>query len=777
MQSNVFVGIKPGQISNYKDNHSIKEEHRGSFDYLLLPITNLRYKEIVRKEFDEFKNGKTDSLKISEPQLQDICISPFNSQDTTDSPMYIGLLSSWLELESQDIAKREVSYQVLLNECQFAQFVGIHKLILAPPRDLSNLQLYSQSILRLLAHESLSSAKLTISISLPLYEDTEPLATWELWNTVRKLCNYHESLTISLAVPRIKTPRHVINRWIAEPVSCLLISSSIFATNQYNYPVLHKFNQKLIAKFQEVNGNSLMNSNNLCVILHSMEKYSTQIKGGENSYIEYINYLLKKGDRQLSQNAFDSSLPQLMSPLKPHSDMLSNSIYSIFERDTMKYDLYEQAVYDALSDLSLMATKSNPLVILVAGAGRGPLVDRTFRSINKLNLLSRTKLIAVEKNPQAFLFLQKRNFEYWNNKVQLLNQDMTKLKNFNLEVDLCVSELLGSFGCNELSPECLYSIQQSFGKPSTIFIPSSYTSYVAPISSPLIHQKLKSLDHDKKPTGDKTQDLFESIWVSHKIPYNILSSKINEIWSFHHPLPEGKLTSFKFSRNVTTGFKIKHKGEIHGLIGFFKATLYKDLSFSNLPNDTNAYSWSPIIFPLNQPLSVTDDTEVNALLSRVNSGKKIWYEWSLESFIYVVMPRHSLSKMDFIDDTKGSNILTSSNDNNNNNNNNNINNSSNNNYDDHNYNKPASHELDSGIDENGFLPNFENGWQSVNDIHGLHNSVVESPMFNLGSPNQLDEDINQEEQVDDDIPEIHIKVETGISKLHNINGQSFSIPL
>ena len=40
-----------------------------------------------------------------------------------------------------------------------------------------------------------------------------------------------------------------------------------------------------------------------------------------------------------------------------------------------------------------------------------------------------------------------------------------------------VSELLGSFGDNELSPECLYSAQHLF-KPDAVSIPCSYTSWV-----------------------------------------------------------------------------------------------------------------------------------------------------------------------------------------------------------------------------------------------------------------------------------------------------------
>lgn len=43
--------------------------------------------------------------------------------------------------------------------------------------------------------------------------------------------------------------------------------------------------------------------------------------------------------------------------------------------------------------------------------------------------------------------------------------------------DLIVSELLGSFGDNELSPECLDGVTDIL-RPTTVSIPSSYTSYL-----------------------------------------------------------------------------------------------------------------------------------------------------------------------------------------------------------------------------------------------------------------------------------------------------------
>ncbi len=57
------------------------------------------------------------------------------------------------------------------------------------------------------------------------------------------------------------------------------------------------------------------------------------------------------------------------------------------------------------------------------------------------------------------------------------------------EADIVVSELLGSFGDNELSPECLDGAMR-FLKPNGISIPSSYTAFLSPLSSSKLHTEV-----------------------------------------------------------------------------------------------------------------------------------------------------------------------------------------------------------------------------------------------------------------------------------------------
>ena len=108
----------------------------------------------------------------------------------------------------------------------------------------------------------------------------------------------------------------------------------------------------------------------------------------------------------------------------------------------------------------------------------------------------------MEKNPNAIVTLRGKVRSLWgSDKVTVVSSDM-RVWTAPEQADILVSELLGSFGDNELSPECLDGAQ-SFLKPGGISIPSDSVSQVAPIMS----AKLWSLVHaacDQKKAMETT---------------------------------------------------------------------------------------------------------------------------------------------------------------------------------------------------------------------------------------------------------------------------------
>ena len=114
----------------------------------------------------------------------------------------------------------------------------------------------------------------------------------------------------------------------------------------------------------------------------------------------------------------------------------------------------------------------NFLIVYVVG----PLVRAALEAARKAQ--RQIKVFAVEKNPNAIVTLLTQKEDTWKDTVDVISSDMRKWNPRQEDkADIIVSELLGSFGDNELSPECLYSAQHLF-KDDAISIPTSYTSWV-----------------------------------------------------------------------------------------------------------------------------------------------------------------------------------------------------------------------------------------------------------------------------------------------------------
>lgn len=108
----------------------------------------------------------------------------------------------------------------------------------------------------------------------------------------------------------------------------------------------------------------------------------------------------------------------------------------------------------------------------------------------------------------------------WDN-VDIVETDM-RVWDTPHRADLIVSELLGSFGDNELSPECLYEAERLLrgffsslcciytSDEKSIMIPTSYTSYVAPVSS---HELWKATLEENKQYISKQINAFEKPYV------------------------------------------------------------------------------------------------------------------------------------------------------------------------------------------------------------------------------------------------------------------------
>ena len=158
------------------------------------------------------------------------------------------------------------------------------------------------------------------------------------------------------------------------------------------------------------------------------------------------------------------------------------------------------------ADTDIMSNENNEdiinscpvAIIAVVGAGRGPLVAAALGASLQSGISVR--IYAIEKNPNAVITLRNRLItERWTN-VTIVHSDMRGWDALE-PVDIMISELLGSWGDNELSPECLDGAQKCLKRDTGVSIPVDYTSFMAPISC----SKLWMTARDLNPTPQSGQ--------------------------------------------------------------------------------------------------------------------------------------------------------------------------------------------------------------------------------------------------------------------------------
>lgn len=302
----------------------------------------------------------------------------------------------------------------------------------------------------------------------------------------------------------------------------------------------------------------------------------------------------------------------LQRPLQPLMDNLEANVYEVFEKDPIKYKHYEDAIFQALNDFKTKRDKE--IVVMVVGAGRGPIVESAMKAAIRANV--KVKLYALDKNPNALLTLRtkKKNDERWKD-VVIVHEDM-RVWNPPELCDILVSELLGSFGDNELSPECLQGAEKLL-KEDSVSIPYKYTSYLCPVMTTKLYTQARS--------SKVLKDLETPYVVLFRHHY--LISDIQACFTFEHPTPK----PIDNTRYKSFSFVAKNSAIIHGFAGYFDCYLYKDIFFSIRPDNhtKDMTSWFPIYFPILSPIAVKENETITTEFWRKEDKTKVWYEWSI----------------------------------------------------------------------------------------------------------------------------------------------------
>uniref|UniRef100_A0A671X409 Protein arginine N-methyltransferase 5 n=1 Tax=Sparus aurata TaxID=8175 RepID=A0A671X409_SPAAU len=421
------------------------------------------------------------------------------------------------------------------------------------------------------------------------------------------LCDYNKRICLAIEVGADMPSDAVIDKWLGEPIKAAILPTSIFLTNKKGFPVLSKAHQRIIFSLFKLEAQFIFTGTSR----HTEKDF--------RSYLQYLEYLNQNRPAPNAYELFAKGYEDyLQSPLQPLMDNLESQTYEVFEKDPIKYSQYQQAVYKCLLDRVPEEQKdTNVQVLMVLGAGRGPLVNASLRAARQAD--RKLKVYAVEKNPNAVITLENWRFEEWGDQVTVVSCDMREWAAPE-KADIIVSELLGSFGDNELSPECLDGAQH-FLKDDGVSIPCSYTSFLAPLSSSKLYNEVRGCrERDKDPECH-----FETPYVVRLHNFHQLAEP-KPCFTFRHPTKD-----MNNNRYQCLKFTVGCNSVLHGFAGYFETTLYKDVTLSIKPetHSPGMFSWFPILFPLKQPISISRDDDVTVRFWRCNNGKKVWYEWAV----------------------------------------------------------------------------------------------------------------------------------------------------
>eukprot|EP01133_Synstelium_polycarpum_P019348 gene19348-23166_t len=510
LHHNFSCGIECSHVADIKEEVELAYE-RG-FDFLAVPIAHPRHRRTTDTQQEAFT--RSDFL-LDSSQWKSVIVAK---------------LSPWIDVDSKCAQTRKSSMLAMRQEISWAAHLAVPALLVPMPSLVAanyaqiiyqNLQALSQ--MRIWMRVPLVSP--TASLDTPVEGSTKDTSnTWHNWNNFRRLCNHHPSLFPVLELTADLPSDDILDLWLGEPVKAIIVPTSTFTTNKAGFPTLSKRHQQFLNK----------------VFLDLM------------------------GDSEAFEQPY---LDLLQAPLQPLMDNLESQTYEVFEKDPVKYLQYKNAICKALVQRT---TKDYVSTVMVVGAGRGPLI----KSAIDASIQADRKIIvfAVEKNPNAIVTLKNRIInEGWQDMVTVIQCDM-RFWDTAERADIMVSELLGSFGDNELSPECLDGAQR-FMKPDGISIPAWYTSYVAPMSSSKLYNEVAMYNDIKH---------FETPYVVK--PHNFCQMATSKpLFTFCHPNVElcdqllsktgGSAMSAPGSvdntRYDTLEFETTVDGMLHGFLGFF----------------------------------------------------------------------------------------------------------------------------------------------------------------------------------------------------------------
>nr|CAG4638294.1 EOG090X028A [Cyclestheria hislopi] len=330
------------------------------------------------------------------------------------SSLIVGKISHYIDVDHEDPLLRKQYEKTLDQELSFAGHLSL-------PAVMMTLRKSNVNLARILHNKVMCSpqnqGRYHVWLHLPMVshakessqwynkvaEDQYDEDPWLWWNEFRQVSNFEKKLGLALELSADLPDAVILDRWLGEPVRCLVIPTHLFMTNKKGFPVLPKPHQCAVRQFLKQKSQILITG----ALRHQQYKH----------YQQYMDHLWQVGHYSDPVVQFAQGYEDFLQfPLQPLMDNLESQTYEVFEKDPVKYTEYQRAMYLAMLDkVSFEEKDTKVLTVMVVGAGRGPLVRAALAAAEKAD--RKIRVYAVEKNPNAVVTLQCLAEEEWDNRV------------------------------------------------------------------------------------------------------------------------------------------------------------------------------------------------------------------------------------------------------------------------------------------------------------------------------------------------------------------------
>ena len=516
---------------------------------------------------------------------------------------------------------------------------------------------------------------------------------YELYVRLLTACGHHRRIHLSFVLTQHLPPPTLLSLIHAEQLHSVTLDSACWVTNKHGYPILAPKHRAAVLDLLDYCQTVILRLDGTQDISASSATDLVRSVAYQQHYIHRLHTFRTSA----AATSGAASLPAmyrdyLQSPLQPLHDNLSNQTYEVFESDPVKYAQYSAAIHLAFNDLDVMfdSSESEPLVVWVVGAGRGPLVWAVLKSAEEAQVVVR--VVAFEKNKHALQTLNALYHTLWQPYQSILTLQPHNILTYALPADgarphLLVSELLGSFGDNELSAECLDGAC-GWLREDGVCIPERSVSFLVPVRNARVMGQLaagtvegretpyvvqlhacervveeegracftfahpiqsvegsEAEQEEERRQAEVEEDSRELRRVRRDAGAANSTDEAAESVYFNHvrcaPIPADDTRAASAvplvsanNRHRTLRFTASASTAITGLAGYFTARLYRQIELSTYPpcHTPQLTSWFPLLLPLREAVSVTRGDTVEVGVWRCVGEKRVWYEWSVDVF-------------------------------------------------------------------------------------------------------------------------------------------------